>query len=220
MSALLTNHTKALEDLASYCRVIYEKGFAAAASGNLSIRVGETILITPSTYSLREIEPEHLVTVYPDGHYKALPGLRPSSELLVHQAIYNARPDIQVVFHAHPPRSTALCITGQSLEQHILPETMMVLGPVPLLPYRLPGSESLAELIGKGIQDYHALLLANHGVIATGMTLKEALHRLELLEYMAEVMLLARQWGPVMPLTEEQVSTLWQEHQLSPTRCP
>jgi L-fuculose-phosphate aldolase len=194
-----------------YCRRLYEKGYAPARSGNISVRVEEKLLITPSGWSLSEMEARAVVTVLPDGQVLATGELKPSSELPMHRQIYTARPDIGAIIHAHPPKATALSVTGKPFNNKLMAELIMHLGDeVPMVPYHLPGSDALADAIAKTIRAHDCLLMANHGVITTGATLKDAYYQLELLEFAVEVYLTSRQLGQVNELSRSQVEEIHQ----------
>ena len=178
-------------------------GYAPGRSGNISCREGDYIRITPRGFSLAEVEEEHIVTVWPDGGHQQKDGLKPSGELAMHQIIYKLRPDVGGVIHAHPPKATALAMAGHPLDAARMPDLLATLGRVPLIGYFPSGSRELAQAVGEVIRTHNALLLANHGVVVTGPTLKDAWFHLQVLESCAEICLHAQALGGIQPLPSE-----------------
>lgn len=188
------------------CHSLYQSGFTPGKTGNVSALDEGILWITPTGYGMREIPPEVLVQYWPDGRITADEGLAPSSEWPLHQAIYDVRPDVGAVVHAHPPKSTALAVLHQPLVEPILSEIVSTLREIPLVPFHSPGSQALAEAAAEQLKTHDAVLLANHGVVAVGKTPEDALANLELVESFAEIYLLARQAGPLQVLTPEQIA--------------
>jgi L-fuculose-phosphate aldolase len=188
------------------CGLLYQNGFAPGRTGNVSARDEGLLWITPSGFGMREVTPDSLVQIWPNGCITADEGLAPSSELRLHQKIYEVRPDAGAVVHAHPPKSTALAVLHQALDQPILSEIVSTLREVPLVPFHAPGSRELADAAARQLERHDAVLLANHGVVAIGKTPEDALANLELVESFAEIYLLARQAGPMQMLTPEQIA--------------
>lgn len=126
----------------------------------------------------------------------------------MHLRVYRRRPDVKAVVHAHPPTATGFAVAGQSFVVPVLPELMMVTGPVPLVPYGQPGTEALADQLDPFLDDHDAFLLANHGATTLGRTLKEAQHRMETLEHGARILLTASQLGRVNELAPQSAAAL------------
>jgi L-fuculose-phosphate aldolase len=133
---------------------------------------------------------------------------RPSTEIRMHLRIYQRRVEVAAVVHAHPPTATGFAVAGEEFMAPVLPELMLLAGPVPLVPYGQPGTEALADQIEPFLADHDAFLLANHGATSVGRTLSEALFRMETLEHGARVLLAARQLGRVNVLTAESAAAL------------
>lgn len=207
-------------------RRLVAAGLVAGADGNLSVRLdADRVLVTPAGVGKGALDPRQLVVVdlegvVVDGGLKVYHGMkveggvvaegaaRPSTELAVHLAIYRARADVRAVVHAHPPTATGFALAGEDLMAPLLPEIILGLGGVPLVPYATPGSPSLADAAGGMAGAHDALLLANHGAVTMGATLELALQRMETLEHAARIILTARLLGRVTPLTPEQVQAL------------
>jgi len=189
-------------------------GLIVASDGNISARIGkEGILTTPTGEPKGGLSPAHLVRVSLDG--RVIGQGSPSSEIRMHLGIYRLRPDAQAVVHAHPPFATAFAVAGIGLTKPILPEAVLSLGPVPLVPYATPGTQEVPHKLapylsskwGRGFR-YHAFLLSNHGAVTLGSSLEEALFRMERVELLARVTYLARQVGKVRTLRKSQEKAL------------
>ena len=185
--------------LAELCRVsarVYRSGLSRGTSGNISVRTAEGMLITPSGLALDEVAENNVCHVDAqgqtiDGWQTRLP-FKPSSEWVIHQALYHARPDCHAVIHAHSVHATLLAACHQPINRHIIAESAYHLGTVTLVPYTMPGSHALANEVAHAATDANCLLLANHGVLVLGEDLREAFYRLELLETIAEMVYKAR----------------------------
>lgn len=173
-------------NIVRYGRMLYEKGLTNGTGGNISARVGDVMLITPSGSCKGMLDSTELVTV-DIATGKALSG-RPSMETPFHLAAYRNREDVKGVVHVHPRFCTILACARIDVMPGLTPEGLMVLGKrVPTIPYATPGSNDLAEALGKEVRHADAFLLQSHGAIALGSDLKEAFHRLETLEFHAEL---------------------------------
>ncbi|MCX6650177.1 MAG: class II aldolase/adducin family protein [Methanomassiliicoccales archaeon] len=173
-------------DVVRYGRLLYERGLTFGTGGNISARVGGNMIITPSGTCKGMLDPTELVNV-DIATGKALSG-RPSMETPFHLTVYRERADVNGVVHVHPRFCTALACAGVELTPGLTPEGLMVLGRrVPTVPYATPGSNDLAEALRAVVGGANAFLLQNHGAIAVGKDLKDAYHRLETLEFHAEL---------------------------------
>jgi L-fuculose-phosphate aldolase len=194
------NEHQARLELAAVAQRIWERGWVANHDGNLSLRLGRgRLLCTPTGVSKRGLAPDSLLVVDESG--RVLAGkLRPFSELNLHLAYLQARPDAGAVIHAHPPTATGLGVAGVALDQPLLPEAVVSLGPViPTLPLALPGGDALAAA-APYLDEHDALLLAGNGVLVCGADLEQAYLRLELVEHLARIALVAHQLGGARPL--------------------
>jgi L-fuculose-phosphate aldolase len=190
------------------CRRLYAKGLIAGGEGNVSVRVGANrIVVTPAGASKGDLQPAGLVVI--DAAGKTVRGRGgPSTEIAMHLCIYRNRPDVGAVVHAHPPIATALAVVGESFAEPVLPEMIVAVGPVALVPYATPGTAALADCLEAFLPDHDAFLLANHGVTTVGPTVEVAYARMESLEHSARILLAARLLGRVRTLTAEQVRDL------------
>ncbi len=190
------------------CRRLYERGLVAGPDGNVSVRLGpDAILITPSGLSKVDVTEKDLVLVGLDG--RLLEGdRRPSSEIRMHLRAYARRPDVSAVVHAHPPTATAFGVAGLDFVAPVLPEVILQMGAVPLIPYVTPGTEAFADSFEPLIDRSDAFLLANHGATTFGASLDVAHQRMESLEHAARILLGARLLGNVNELSASDVRAL------------
>ncbi|MES2525193.1 MAG: class II aldolase/adducin family protein [Gemmatimonadota bacterium] len=208
--------------MASACRRLHARGLLAGAEGNISVRLADgDLLVTPSGVDKGTIKGEdilHLEMLGAEYPRRALDHeahrarrdnpRRPSSELGMHRACYDARHDVFAVVHAHPPAATGLATAGHSLPGDVLPELPVVVGPVALVPYARPGTPALGDAMKPFLPGHDAFLLANHGVTTVGVTLEEALLRLETVEQAARILVVARLLGGERRLTPEEAEVL------------
>jgi L-fuculose-phosphate aldolase len=196
-------------------RVIKEldsKGIMCGSSGNISIKIDEnSYIITPSGVSVFNINEEDFLLIDSSGGIlnSSNDNLKPSSEVLMHLFCYKKRGDIGAIIHSHAPYSSALAITGKSLDLCIMPEIIMVLGQIPLVPYKTPATGQLAEFVSEYIKKgYKALLLENHGILVTGENIFDACNNISIVENYAKTYINALSIGNIKPLSKDEVSQL------------
>jgi L-fuculose-phosphate aldolase len=183
------------------------RGLIAAGEGNLSVRLdGGRLLVTPTGRRKDELEPDDLVLLRPDhlpvadGEPPRSPsGRLPTSDLRIHVAVHDARPDVAAVAHAHLPASMALTLAGEVPDPDVLPETAALLPRLPFLPFGEMGSAELAARIAAALSEGpeplpNAVLLERHGAVAVGPDLETAVDRLELIE------VLCRTWRDALSI--------------------
>lgn len=184
-------------------------GFAPATDGNISARLGpHALLVTPAGREKGGLSPDELLLVDLEGTVVEGTG-RPSTETLMHLLCYRRRGDVGGVVHAHPPVATAFAAAGIPLDAAVMPEIVLTVGAIPLVPYATPGTEELARALEPRVDDHDAFLLASHGVLTLGRDVREALHRMERVEHLAKVTLAARLLGGPRPLSDAQVVSLF-----------
>lgn len=198
------------EDLVRVCHRIYEKGWVAMNDGNVSIRLDESrILCTPTAVSKGQLTERDLIIC--DPHGKKICGEREgTSEIAMHITVYNMRPDIHSVVHAHPPTATGFATAGRALDKALLPEVVIQLGAVPLAAYGLPGTPALSDGMLPFIPNYDALLLENHGCTTWGGDVWQAFFRMEMVEHFARITFVAEMIGGAKPLPREEVVKLFE----------
>jgi L-fuculose-phosphate aldolase len=200
---------KLRDDIVRTGRMMYERGWIAASDGNLSIRLGPNrLLATPSGVCKGTMHADDLIVCDNDGN--KIDGLRErTTEMAMHVAIYYARPDIQAVVHAHPPISTGFAVAGKALNLGLMPELIVTMGSVPLAEYGLPGTPALVDGMLPYVGKYNAILLANHGAVCYGQDLYQAYARMESLEHMARIALVAEMLGGPKVLPRVEIEKLF-----------
>jgi L-fuculose-phosphate aldolase len=193
-------------DVVEAARRLYAKGLIAGNEGNVSLRDGERLYVTPGGVCKGFLAPGDVVATDLEG--RPLSGGHASSEIQMHVAVYRRRPDVTAVVHAHPPVATGFAVAQVPLDRPVLAEPVVTLGPVPVVPFGTPSTPELAERVAAAIPTAHALLLANHGALTVGETLWRAWERMETLEQYARIALVARLLGSPHELSSEAVSAL------------
>ena len=185
---------------------IYRNRLTTLSGGNLSVRdANGDIWITPAGIDKGNLSPEDIMCVRADG--TAVGPHMPSSELPFHRWIYERRPDIAAIVHAHPAALVSFSIVRIVPDTAVIPQANDVCGRVGYAPYALPGSEQLGKNIaGAFASGDNVVLLENHGAVTGGTDLLNAYHRIETLEFCARTIIQARRLGEVISLTPEQIS--------------
>jgi len=203
------NDAAAREQIIDAARSIFSRSLTHGSTGNISVRVADRILVTPTGSSLGTVLPEELSVIDLAGSH--VDGAKPSKEAFLHAAVLRARPSATAVVHTHSTHSAAVsCMDGLDSANVLPPLTAyfaMRIGKLPLLPYHAPGDDSLELLAEAAARDHVALLLSNHGPVVAGTSLTSAMDALEELEETAKLFLLL-QGHRTRPLTPEQVDTL------------
>jgi L-fuculose-phosphate aldolase len=189
-------------------RWVHARHFVAATDGNISVRLDHArLLTTPTAMSKGMMTTDDLVVTDMQG--KRLAGNRqPSSELGMHLLIYRRRPDVHAVCHAHPPIATGYAAAGIPLNKAIVSEVVLSLGCIPVAPYATPGTPELTEALEPLVQNYDAILMANHGVVTCGPDLLTAFFRMETVEHFAQVSLVTELLGKQTLLSGRDVEKL------------
>ena len=197
-------------DLVRFSRWLYRLGFTPGTSGNLSVRLHDnTILATPTGCSKNLLRSGDMVIVDLEG--KQVAGTRKvTSEIGMHLAVYNSRPDIKAVVHAHPPIATGFACAGRALDEPLCAEAIMTIGPVPLAPYATTGTDALPASLKHLIPGHSAILMANHGAVTYGDSLLDAFLKMETVEHFANICLVAHQLGSARPLQKLAIEDLLQ----------
>lgn len=197
------------DDIACLARSIYQRGLTFGSSGNISVRLEDGWLMTPTGSSMGEIDPARISRL--DYKGRLLSGDKPTKEAFLHTAMYDCRPSAGAVVHLHSTHSVAVsCLHDVDTADVLPPLTayyVMRIGVLPLVPYFAPGDINLARAVGELASDHHAVLLANHGPVVSGKTLRDAVHATEELEETAKLFLMLRGLR-TRPLTEEQIADL------------
>lgn len=192
-------------ELVRFGKWLSRLGFMPGTAGNLSVRLDEErYLVTPTGMSKFLMKAADMVIVDLEG--KLLSGTRNcTSELGMHLAIYALRSDISAVIHSHPPIATGFACAGRGLDEVLCQEAVMALGAAPLAKYATTGTGEVAASLGPYIRGHEAILMANHGVVTYGRDLLEAFLRMETVEHLAHIELVAHQLGSPRPLSVDQI---------------
>lgn len=181
------------------------KDFFPATDGNFSCRLNShEFLITPTAKAKSDLRPGDMVVIDKSGR-KIRGKFPPSSEYDMHLAIYEFRPDVDYIVHAHPPFATAFAVAGKALEAQILPEIIQTIGIVPITEFAKPGSRQVRDSINGIIQKHDALLLRNHGVVAVGNSMEDAFDKMERVEHFAKILAISLQIGTITELKPTQL---------------
>lgn len=196
------------EELIKFGRLCYERHLLVAMDGNLSALLSDgTVLCTKAGCHKGFLTDDDLVVI--DRQGRKLRGVgNPTSEMAMHLACYEERPDCRAVVHAHPPISIAFTIANVSMARCVLPEVILTLGTVPTVPYATTGTRKLADDIRPYIRDHDAILMDTHGAVCLGGSVLEAFCRLETVEHTALITKTARDLGGAKELDPKEAAHL------------
>ncbi len=185
-------------------RELYQLRLMTGTGGNISGRIDDkAIVITPSGVCKGKMKAYDLIRMLIEtGQVTA--GGKPSMETPFHLAFYRQRKDVGAVIHCHPLFCTLLSVTGETARTDLTPEGLMVLKDVSFIPYATPGSEQLAKNLAMGMDGHDAFILEKHGAITVGRDIQDACHKMETLEFLAELQVRARGNDRLKPLSAEE----------------
>ena len=197
------------EAVCAFGKSLFERGLTFGSSGNISVKVEDGWLLTPTNVSMGALDPARLSKLDDSGRHIA--GDKPTKETFLHMGMYRRRETAGAVVHLHSTYSVAVsCLDGLDPRDVIPPITayyVMRVGALPLVPYYRPGDQALGPAVEALADRHHAVLLANHGPVVAGTTLEAAVYAIEELEETAKLFLLLH-GRAVRPLTAEQVADL------------
>lgn len=197
------------EAIVRWGRSLFERRFTVGSSGNISVKLDDGFLVTPTNSCLGFLDPGRLSKLDRSG--RPVGGDAPTKELPLHLAFYQGRPAAGAVVHLHSTYATALsCLADIDPDDAIAPMTpytVMRLGRVPVVPYRPPGSSDMGALILPKVAQHSAVLLANHGPVVAGASLDSAVYAIEELEETARLILVTKGMK-VRLLTADQIGEL------------
>ena len=203
------NETALRDQIARNAKSLFDRGLTFGASGNISIRLDDGWLMTPTGSSMSEIDPARISRL--DAKGDNISGDMPTKEAFLHVAMYDRRPMAGAVVHLHSTHSVAVSCLHDVDPANVLPPLtayyVMRVGTLPLIPYFAPGDLDLARAVEEVAGDHHAVLLANHGPVVAGTSLQDAVYATEELEETAKLFL-ALQGMRARPLTEAQIADL------------
>jgi len=196
----------------SICRLaksLFDRGLTIGSSGNISVRLNDGWLMTPTGSSMGNINPNEISKLDLDGNL--ISGKNPTKESFLHIAMYDQRPQTGAVVHLHSTHSVAVSCLADVNKKNVLPPItayyVMKIGRLPLIPYFPPGDINLAKAVREMASEHHAVLLANHGPVVAGKTLEDAVYATEELEETARLFLLLKNMNPQY-LDEDQARKL------------
>jgi len=203
------SETRLREAICRFGQSIFDRGLTFGSSGNISVRLDDGWLMTPTGATLGTLDPARLAKLDEAGRHVS--GDKPTKETFLHQGMYKHRQDATAVVHLHSTHSVAVsCLADLDPTDCIPPITayyVMRVGTLPLVPYYRPGDPELGPAVEKLAGKHHAVLLANHGPVVAGTTLENAVFATEELEETAKLWLMLRREN-IRPLTPEQVADL------------
>ena len=186
------NEIKTRDLIVQMARSLFDRGLTFGSSGNISVRMEDGWLMTPTGCSMGNIEPEKISKLDING--KLISGDPPTKESFLHLAMYEKRPQDSAVVHLHSTHSVAVSCLDEINPKNVLPPItayyVMRIGTLPLIPYFPPGDIKLAKVVREMASEHHAVLLANHGPVVSGKSLQDAVYATEELEETAKLFLL------------------------------
>ena len=199
------------EELALLAKSLFDRGYSVGTAGNISVRLPDGYLMTPTNSCLGRLDPARISKLAPD--WSHLSGDKPSKEVFLHRAVLTARPEAGAVVHLHSTHATAIsCLAPEGGDAEIPPLTpyfvMRIGRRLPCVAYYRPGDAAMEPAVHAAAKVAKALLLANHGPVVSGATLTDAVHAAEELEEAAKLALLLRDVPGVRRLTPAQVDDL------------
>jgi L-fuculose-phosphate aldolase len=184
---------------------IYKRGLTTTSGGNISV-IDESgdIWVTPAAVDKGSLRPSDIVCVKKDGTIAGRH--KPSSEFPFHKAIYEMRPDIRAIIHAHPPALVSFSIVHEIPDTNIISQAKYICGPIGYATYELPGSHLLGERIAAEFaRGFKAIIMENHGTVLGGTDLVDAFQRFETLEFCARTILFGKTIGTPQYLSDAEI---------------
>jgi 3-dehydro-4-phosphotetronate decarboxylase len=210
MSGTISEQTRQRDLIAKVGKSLFERGLTAGSTGNISVRLGDgSMLMTPTNASLGDLDPERLSLLDDKGEHVS--GDKPTKEAFLHSCMYCERTGDHAVVHLHSTHAVAVSILADVDPDDVLPPLtayyIMRVGQLPLIPYFAPGDRELALAVQTRARNHHAVLLANHGPVVSGVSLHDAQYAIEELEETARLHLMLS-GRSIRPLTQAQVEAL------------
>ena len=188
------NENQQRDQIVRLAKSMFERGLTFGSSGNISARVDDGWLMTPTGSTMGTLDPAKISKLDNDGEH--ISGDKPTKESFLHQVMYEKRPGTGAVVHLHSTHSVAVSCLSDINKKNVLPPItayyVMKIGTLPLIPYFPPGDLNLAKAVREMASDHHALLLANHGPVVAGKSLEDAVYAMEELEETAKLFLMLK----------------------------
>ncbi len=199
---------KEREELAYFMRRLYAQKLTTTSGGNLSMKIDENhIIITPSSFDKARLSAEQIGLMTLDGE-NLTPHLTPSIESSMHRAIYKTRNDISAIVHAHPVTASTFAAMDMNIDITLTAEAFYVLKEIDYSPYALMGTDSLAEIVAKSLENCNISVMKNHGITTVGNSILQAFDRLEVLEGAAIMTIHAATLKATSPMTKENLDEI------------
>ncbi len=199
---------EAREELAYFMRRLYERGLTTCSGGNLSVRVGAGhVIITPSALDKGRMTGEQIGLLTLGGE-NLTPQLKASMEARMHLRVYESRPDVRAVVHAHPVTATSFSAMSADIDTRLTAEAYAVLGVPVKASYALMGTDGLAEEVAAAVKGADVVILENHGILTVGPSLLSAFDRLEVLEAAAKMNIITTLMRCASPMNGEKIAEL------------
>lgn len=195
------------QELAEYGKKVEQRGLTAGAGGNLSAREGRIVWVKPSGFSMAEIQGRDMCGIDLASGRQVEGRHRPTSELPMHLELYRRRPEINCIFHTHPPYATGVASSDADFRPMVA-EVVLDLGHVAKVPYVLPSTKELAEAVARAAADADTILMKNHGMVCMGKSLRQAFFRCCVAEDAAKTFVAASIAGRPHYLNEAQIVEL------------
>jgi len=207
----LSEEARSREELALLAKSLFDRGYSVGTAGNISVRLTDGYLMTPTNSCLGRLDPARISKLAPD--WSLASGDRPSKEVFLHRAVLTARPEAGAVVHLHSTYATAMaCLAPEGGDAEVPPLTpyfvMRIGRRLPCVRYYRPGDAAMEPAVHDAARQAKALLLANHGPVVSGATLAEAVHASEELEEACRLALMLRGVEGVRRLNAAQVDDL------------
>ncbi len=203
------NFEKQRREVLEAARSMHRNGLVVASSGNVSRRIHSTsglLAITTAGKDYETMGLDEVVVVDFDGDPVEGDGL-PSTEMLLHIAIYRARPDVHAVMHTHSVFARALAVRGEALPP-LIDEMVVLLGDsIQVSQYTFPGTEDIGDAVTEALGERNAALFRNHGLVGVGRDLRQALNVCLLAERLSHIHAIATMLGEAVPLPKDAVET-------------
>ena len=210
----MSTETQARDNIARMAKSIFDRGLTFGSSGNISVRLDDGWLMTPTGSTMGNIDPARISKLDEAGQHVS--GDKPTKETFLHVAMYEERPQTGAVVHLHSTHSVAVSCLADVDPANVLPPItayyVMKIGTLPLVPYFPPGDLDLAKAVREMASDHHAVLLANHGPVVAGKSLEDAVYATEELEETARLFLMLKDRSTRF-LTDAQVADLKEKFQ-------
>ena len=203
------NESQQRDQIVLLAKSMFERGLTFGSSGNISARVDDGWLMTPTGSTMGTLDPAKISKLDNDGVH--ISGDKPTKESFLHRVMYEQRPETGAVVHLHSTHSVAVSCLGDIDKKNVLPPItayyVMKIGTLPLIPYFPPGDLNLAKAVREMASDHHAVLLANHGPVVAGKSLEDAVYAMEELEETAKLFLMLKNMNTSF-LDDAQISDL------------